>query len=48
MTLKPPKNNDFFNRFTPQDPISNSPYCLSYNSYEDTCENFVWDQQIIP
>ena len=27
---------------------NNSPYCLSYNSYEDSLENLVLDQLIIP
>ena len=28
--------------------ISNSPYCLSYNSYDISVENLVLDQLVIP
>ena len=31
-----------------QDLISNSPYCLLYNSYDVTLENLELDQPIIP
>ena len=31
-----------------QDLLSNSPYCLPYNSYDVSLENLVFDQLIIP
>ena len=34
--------------FNSQDLISNSPYCLPYNSYNVSSENLVLDQLIIP
>ena len=34
--------------FHSQDLISNSPYCLPYNSYDVSSENLVLDQLIIP
>ena len=34
--------------FNSQDLISNSPYCLPYNSYNVSLENLELDQPIIP
>ena len=36
------------NPFTLRISLSNSPYCLSYNSYDVSLENLVPDQLIIP
>ena len=33
--------------FRSQDFISNSPYCLPYNSYDVSSENLVLDQSVI-
>ena len=35
------------NLFTPLDLMSNSPYCLPYNSYDISSENLELDQLII-
>ena len=37
-----------FKSFHFQDLISNSPYCLSYNSYDVSSENLVLNHLIIP
>ena len=42
------KINQLLNPFHSQDLISNSPYCLPYNSYDVSSENLVLDQPIIP
>ena len=34
--------------FNPQDILSNSRYCLPYNSYEASLENLLLDQLVIP
>ena len=34
--------------FNSQDPISNSPCCLPYSSYEVSLENLKLDQPVIP
>ena len=36
------------NPLTPKILLVNSPYCLSYNSYDVSLENLELDQQIIP
>ena len=36
------------NPWTPQDLISNSPYCLQYNSGDVSLENLELEQPIIP
>ena len=36
------------NPFTPKISFSNSPFCLLYNSYDVSLENFVLDQLLIP
>ena len=40
--------DNFISPFNSQDFISNSPYCLPYNSYDVNLENLVLDQLIIP
>ena len=37
-----------FECFYSLDLISNSPYCLSYNSYDVSLENLVLDQPTVP
>ena len=41
-------NASLFQPFHSQDLISNSPYYLTYNSYDVSSENLVLDQLIIP